>query len=1726
MSQEITKAAAHQATIATRLHGLTVLSGVLFNGLKTVADQIGEFRMDPKTVQFSVQFDRMRRLAMFCGAWGIGNHLAMLQELASIVEEADVGGTRTGSVSRDTQTDRVKALADGIQGIGNYLKAIANGNVASNSALNESYIKVLRKAHPSFLDLPTNEAVELLFMLTPPSLEVDADWFPSEAASRSDLLDAMNDVVVKHDLSRLNLDRMALSNPYRSLCALFNIAAAIHAVIDTKLLRDDFIKEVDRLRQILIVEDPITAPGPSPFVFSRLLHALACMERGDEDIQFFRDRYSLRKPGASTIFMQDVAKKFSDAMRKLEEHYKQAVLSNSAQPVRQTAATVARDAHKLESPAFSLVAKLFAQETEQWSAEEGASKESWIQGAGHILLLQECANTWGNRQVQEELLMVARNMELTGGLGQCLSMQRQAQSTAIRKVCHLIGVDFHEIHRNIEASLRSVGAADLSDREAERVAQAIGEGRLKNHLNVVIGALRCLNLPLAAAETYGILEAAVAPQSWQTNDSRMDLFTRLSKIHIHIAQIRPGSLIDIDPEMFPTVMVDEIVEAKVPALQGATAASQITAPAEALDVDPQPSPAAEITPPTFSPSVVLPDDHATFGVADEPQDFETGSILGGLDEQMRFAPSSVQPVDVDIATEPAPSAAAAPVLPVVLTDVVEADSTQASDASEVSGEALQSSAAADASAIQADDAVEPDVPSHAIEASEPELQPEQTLDVSVHSEPGIEPVAGEVAPQALGAVSPVDLVEPSVEPEVTQVSDLSMALDSSDSTLTHEGAHPTSVSSDSMEHDLPLAEPAEMLASESEAMAVALLASSEIPDAPAMIPTVGEADARDLEAVDEAAIVDFDTEPVESLVSAEASGADPALNLVHSEGSDVTEIESADGVDLVAGHPESMEVQPPPVTAQEVDAIEPVLSAPPTSAGAFDLDSDPDDWDDDAFNDMFEPKRPATYERAMSLDEMEATFLAAGEGVQNLIDTSDTELLKIMFEESYQNLDGVDKHLSDVTVTDRDVKGVVADVQRMVHTLKGVCRTCKLAGAGSILHLMEDEFEKMPDSTRVLGENAQPFIAAMRQVRAIIDAAKAIFDSSSNGGVHVVVPGAPVAKPAAMAPRSMLSGSTPASTGATVRIPVALASKVGMMSSRMMVEARRAEGELLRAMKFCKELDVNLSRIGPAMRDLVSMAETGAVNAISASGQATEDFDALELDRYTTVQEAARRVIEAYEDAVGSQASLQEVLRFALTSEDQRSDLSSDLQRGSSELMLLPLTQQRSRLNGTVEQACSDTGKKARLEIKGESRIPADAMDKLMGSIEHILRNALAHGIESPEKRLAIGKPEEGRIVIGAPADDITEGGMVRLSIRDDGAGIDLERVLNIAIQKRLVKPTDRLSEDAIRDLLFMEGFSTAESVNQMAGRGVGLDVVKNALSNLGGRVSVRSERGQGTEFILTIPTDAASMAVVQVGVGTFSCLIPVTLIQRIVPVSLTSEVVIDQENNRVSIGGVEHELIKLHDKVPLAASPVPAKGNIVLMRQSNVTKAVWVDTIGQQVRILVKQLGPFVRNVPGMIAGAVLGDGLPAIVLNPLQLADVIEKVQVHDEAPAVEVMVVDDSSTMRLATSRVLTKNGFTVETAGDGLATLQKLNKGAAPKIFLVDLEMPGMGGFELIAEIRRRPAHANTPIIVVSSRTAQKHRDKATAMGADVYITKPYDESELLSAIKAQLATPVE
>jgi len=455
------------------------------------------------------------------------------------------------------------------------------------------------------------------------------------------------------------------------------------------------------------------------------------------------------------------------------------------------------------------------------------------------------------------------------------------------------------------------------------------------------------------------------------------------------------------------------------------------------------------------------------------------------------------------------------------------------------------------------------------------------------------------------------------------------------------------------------------------------------------------------------------------------------------------------------------------------------------------------------------------------------------------------------------------------------------------------------------------------------------------------------------------------------------------------------------------------------------------------------------------------------------------------------------------------------------------------RLRRIVRQTASELSKKVDLEIIGEhSDLDRSVLDHMIAPLEHMIRNSVAHGIEHPEERLAKGKSDTGKIAISVRR----EGSEIIIEVTDDGAGIDLDKVRAKARKMGVIKEHDDLSDEDAMQLILESGFSTAGEVSQISGRGVGMDVVNNEIKQLGGVLLIDSSRGKGTSFRINLPFTLAINQALLVQTGDELFAVPLTSIEGIVRIA-SGELATryDEKNPVIEYAAYDYDLKHLNTLLggsqPTFDSP-EIKYPVLLVHSGGHRLALQVEGLLGSREIVVKSVGPQISKVRGISGATILGDGRVVLILDVPTLVRMSTGVKLVYSASAVEqeeevavsrqptIMVVDDSITIRKVTSRMLERNNFQVLTAKDGVDAVSLLAD-ETPDLMLLDIEMPRMDGYELATYIRNDSRLKDVPIIMITSRTGSKHRDRAISIGVNKYLGKPYQESELLEEINGLL-----
>ena len=597
-----------------------------------------------------------------------------------------------------------------------------------------------------------------------------------------------------------------------------------------------------------------------------------------------------------------------------------------------------------------------------------------------------------------------------------------------------------------------------------------------------------------------------------------------------------------------------------------------------------------------------------------------------------------------------------------------------------------------------------------------------------------------------------------------------------------------------------------------------------------------------------------------------------------------------------------------------------------------------------------------------------------------------------------------------------------------------------------------------------------------------------------------------------------------------VRVRAELLDRLVNYAGEVAIYRSRLEQQLGAFRSATAEMAQTNLRLRDQLRRLDIETEAQIIARYQREGETRDaTFDPLELDRFSNLQQLSRALAETAADLGSLHSTLGDLTQGYDTLLLQQSRVSSELQEGLMRTRMVPFDTVVPRLRRVLRQAASDTGKQVQLKLDGaQGELDRNVLERMTAPLEHMLRNAVAHGLERPAQRAQASKPDEGYVLVSVRK----EGSEVVLQISDDGAGLDRKAIRARGESRGLVRKDAVLSNAQLDALILEPGFSTAQEVSRLAGRGVGMDVVASEVRQLGGTLDIHSEKGVGTVFTLRLPQTLAvtQAAFVRIGETTFA--VPIASVRGVGRIQREELAKGDLTSYRY--GNQEyvlHDLGKL-----LGHAPAKAEGQLqmplLLTRSGDLHIAVTVDQIIGNREIVVKPIGPQVASIPGIFGATIMGDGSVMVILDiaPLVrrqaalLPDIEEQApQFSSEQRAVPlVMVVDDSITMRKVSSRVLERNNFEVVTAKDGIDALERMVD-RVPDLMLLDIEMPRMDGYELATAMKADPRLANVPIIMITSRTGDKHRQRAMDIGVNRYLGKPYQENELMRNVFSLLET---
>jgi chemosensory pili system protein ChpA (sensor histidine kinase/response regulator) len=516
------------------------------------------------------------------------------------------------------------------------------------------------------------------------------------------------------------------------------------------------------------------------------------------------------------------------------------------------------------------------------------------------------------------------------------------------------------------------------------------------------------------------------------------------------------------------------------------------------------------------------------------------------------------------------------------------------------------------------------------------------------------------------------------------------------------------------------------------------------------------------------------------------------------------------------------------------------------------------------------------------------------------------------------------------------------------------------------------------------------------------------------------------------------------------------------------------------------------------------------------------DFDPLELDRYSSIQQFSRALAETANDVQSIQSLLDTLAQDTQNLLQQQARTITELQNGLMRTRMVPFQRHVQRLARIVRQAASDTGKRAELVVEGASgELDRQVLERMLPPFEHMLRNAVVHGIEKPDERVAHGKNDAGRITLELHRD----GAEVMVRLTDDGAGMNLKAIRDKGEALGLIPAGSTLSDEDAMQLVLEPGFSTAGKITQQAGRGVGMDVVATEIKRLGGALHMETRAGQGSTFTIRLPFTLAISHALVVRTGDEYYALPLPTVEGVLRLSKTEVMShLGRDQPTFDYNGQKYRFQNLATFVGLEPAPLPEQDvtiPVVLVRAGEHSTGLIADELVGSREIVVKSVGPQVSAIRGISGATILGDGRIVVILD----IGALVRAEWRGRAQPVArektdrrtfVMVVDDSITVRRVTQRLLERNGMRVLTARDGLDAVTLLQD-HVPDIILLDIERPRMDGYEVAGHVRNDPRLGDVPIIMITSRVGEKHRARAIELGVNDYLGKPYQEAQLLDAI---------
>ena len=810
---------------------------------------------------------------------------------------------------------------------------------------------------------------------------------------------------------------------------------------------------------------------------------------------------------------------------------------------------------------------------------------------------------------------------------------------------------------------------------------------------------------------------------------------------------------------------------------------------------------------------------------------------------------------------------------------------------------------------------------------------------------------------------------------------------------------------------------------------------------------------------------------------------------------------------------------------------------------------------------------PAVPEELMAqLAEAEAPVAISSEDISLAVpDNADLDVFHVFIDEAPNNVELFSGLVEKIAAGQADVDDM-RSAKRIAHSFKGSANIVGIRGIAALGHHTEDVleyFEKNPvRPPRALGKTliaASDCLAQMvgflrgdesapdnafevlSEVVAWANKVKSGEIASMTDDESVEVPSASVQdkKPAAPKPSTAENEQQ-----ATLRVPVATVDEIFRLVGELTTKISRLETQISSVNLRSRSIFEHNAIVQQRINEIEKLVMVRGLSLSSAKAGVDESFDPLEMDRYTELHGATRALVEAAADSREMTESLEAGVASLRAEIAQQNNINKELQYQVIATRLAPVSVLSSRLVRNVRQTCQQTGKQAELIIEGgEIEVDGDVINKLADPLLHLLRNAVDHGIELPGDRRAAGKTEQGTLKLTFSR----QGSGIVVTIRDDGKGLDYDRIRSKAIGQKLISSEQKLSHAELARLVLLPGFSTREQVSEISGRGVGMDVVATRLANIKGTVELSSEPGNGCEVVLRFQASLVTQHTLLVEAGGQLFAIPIHYIKEAFPGGLGQVSKTQIETYTKSSGKEEwlytlrDESYPLRDLAPLTGYP-PVTPSIekyaampkMLIYTVDGTISVLVDRLVDSRSVMVKNMGRYLPQVHGVSGVTLLGDGaivpllnVPELLAAPIALNAAAADMAAAARKKARRVLVVDDSLSVRKGLMQLLQDAAYEVKGAGDGMDAIRVMES-FRPHLICTDMEMPNMNGLEFTQHLRLQEKTSGLPVIMITSRSTEKHREQAIKVGVDVYLTKPYTDAELLrhvqNAMQGQINEP--